>query len=1844
MKMLQTSTPGKKREWLYDLFFIVVLLGAAYFRFSGAGWGDFDNQHPDENFISSVTLGIQPIGTPQDQLGTPPSLATQNWRSISPSAYPDCTKWGGYFDTNCSPLNPHNRGYSFYVYGDLPVIMTRYLATWLGQMNQLTLFGRYLSGVMDLGTIILLYLIVKRTYGPRFALLASAFSAVAVEQIQQSHFYTTDNFAVFFMFLTLYFAVLIGTGEWKMVTRKPVREPDADQDEDDDDQPAASSRIVQNLLDFARNPLTLLSLGFGIALGMATASKINAAAIAVTLPVALLVRYYRSNSQVDPQSAARRSRFEDFLTKTFIFLIVGAVVSVLAFRVFQPYAFNGLGLNPQWLENIREQRAQASPNADLPWALQWARRTHFYSFQNLTVWGLGLPLGILAWAGFLWMAWRMLKGEWRQHLLLWSWTAIYFVWQSLQYNPTMRYQLPIYPLLAMMAAWLVFRMWDAGRQKLTEDERAMGLRQRFPFSRIASIFVGGLVLGLTVIWAVMFSHIYTRPEPRAAATDWIFQNIPGPLNLHIQTGGGTAYQQPLPFGAGTLVHSDQPYQIPFSAQATGMIDEILLPHVSAQVDLNVTLWQNPGDPQPLATGNLTTPGQVVSADQVLGFDQPPALTSGQVYTLRVEVVNSSRQVNLCRPLQVSAQTDSGAVTLPIPPAAQCLVGADQPYEVQFVSGVNGVLSQIDFGQIADLIVPAEQTLSVTVTSLPDASSPVLAGQSVSADFIPRGDPRGGPVTLKFAQPVTVTKGQTFFLNLQTNGDDLALTGASFANETDVDYTLPFRADNYDPFGGIYRGDLNLQVYWEDNADKLSRFESVLGQSDYLFLPTAHQYTQITRLPERYPLTTVYYRNLLGCPADKDIIWCYKVAEPGMFHGTLGFDLVAVFTSYPNLGSFQINDQSVEEAFTFYDHPKTMIFKKNADYDPAKVAAILGAVDLSNVVHLTPGQADSYKSLLLPAQTLASQQAGGTWSDLFNRQAFYNLYPGLGVIVWYLVILFLGLITYPLVRAAFPGLGDRGYPLSRLVGLVLWAWLAWMAGSVGLTYTRLTIGIALGLIAVLGAWLAWRQRQELREELKTRWKYFLLVEAIFLSFFLVDLFIRLGNSDLWHPAKGGERPMDFAYLNAILKSTSFPPYDPWFAGGYINYYYYGYVIVGTPVKLLGIVPSIAYNFILPTLFACLAVGAFSVAWNLLDSIRGVTTSKPAGPEAVLPDGGHKPGLFDSRFIAGISASSAMVLLGNLGIVRMLYQGFQQVAATGGIPDKVNIFQRLLWAVEGFFMVLFGRMHLPYGPGDWYWFPSRALPDSSGNPITEFPLFTFIYSDLHAHMIAFFITVLAIAWTLSVLLSKARWKGWLETAIGLFFGALIIGALKPTNTWDVYTYLILASVVLFYVIVRYADVGKFLPELGSGIKRVLLGLGAVAVLAVGSLFLYAPFSHWYSQAYNSLDIWQYERSNVSSYLVHWGVFLFFIVSWMIWETRQWLADTPVTALRKLRPYRELILGGLVALILVLIGQQLWVMSPARGTPWKGVTILWIAMPLAVWAALLLFRPGLPDAKRLVLFMIGTSLLLTMVVEMVALRGDIGRMNTVFKFYLQVWIMLGISAAAAFGWLLPEFRKWLFGWRLTWQVAAFALTAGAGLFLLMGGMGKIQDRMSTDTPRTLDSMTYMAYSTYAEYDVDIDLSEDYRAIRWMQDNIKGSPVIAEAPSSGVQYTWLNRFSIYTGLPDVVGWEWHQTQQRLMQSNVVKDRGVEEDNFYSTPDANAAVAFLRKYNVRYIIVGKLERAKYTPGGLADPPGPNSFLPAGAPNGLVKFETYNGVFWHEIYRDGDTVIYEVNQDVQVNP
>src|SRR5262249_9466419 len=152
----------------------------------------------------------------------------------------------------------------------------------------------------------------------------------------------------------------------------------------------------------------------------------------------------------------------------------------------------------------------------------------------------------------------------------------------------------------------------------------------------------------------------------------------------------------------------------------------------------------------------------------------------------------------------------------------------------------------------------------------------------------------------------------------------------------------------------------------------------------------------------------------------------------------------------------------------------------------------------------------------------------------------------------------GLAAFPICWLLLPGLADRGYAIAKIFGLALVAYLGWLLASVGAgTWGRPLIFACLLLVVAVSAVVTRRRWGRMRADLGRIWRRPLTVELVFLVAFGVMLVIRSLNPDLWHSNFGGEKPMDFAYLNAVVKTPSFPPYDPWFAGGYLNYYYYGF---------------------------------------------------------------------------------------------------------------------------------------------------------------------------------------------------------------------------------------------------------------------------------------------------------------------------------------------------------------------------------------------------------------------------------------------------------------------------------------------------------------------------------------------------------------------------------------------------------------------------------------------------------------------------------------------------------------
>ena len=149
------------------------------------------------------------------------------------------------------------------------------------------------------------------------------------------------------------------------------------------------------------------------------------------------------------------------------------------------------------------------------------------------------------------------------------------------------------------------------------------------------------------------------------------------------------------------------------------------------------------------------------------------------------------------------------------------------------------------------------------------------------------------------------------------------------------------------------------------------------------------------------------------------------------------------------------------------------------------------------------------------------------------------------------------------------------------------------------------------------------------------------------------------------------------------------------------------------------------------------------------------------------------------------------------------------------------------------------------------------------------------------------------------------------------------------------------------------------------------------------------------------------------------------------------------------------------------------------------------------------------------------------------------------------------------------------------------GASVYPILGTQARLRVRFDTDLPLTLDGMAYMSNTTsHRDANGDIDLSSDYAAIRWIQNNIEGSPVMLEANTPN--YRWGGRVSIYTGLPNIVGWGWHQEQQRWNYRQQVNKRIEAVKRIYETTSIEEALAILQEHDVEYIYVGQLDRLYY--------------------------------------------------------
>ncbi|HEY5003012.1 MAG TPA: DUF2298 domain-containing protein, partial [Ktedonobacteraceae bacterium] len=587
----------------------------------------------------------------------------------------------------------------------------------------------------------------------------------------------------------------------------------------------------------------------------------------------------------------------------------------------------------------------------------------------------------------------------------------------------------------------------------------------------------------------------------------------------------------------------------------------------------------------------------------------------------------------------------------------------------------------------------------------------------------------------------------------------------------------------------------LDLYGDDTLQKAQTLATLLPTLNAITMPTERLSKSIPRLPARYPLTIRYYQLL--------------------FNGQLGFHLGAQFENHPNLFGITLNDSGADESYWVFDHPTARIFVRNTPY-PYTSDQLLHK--LTDGIQLpAPGAqlSGAQRSLILTPGQIASDQQSPAFGVQFSPASLANKLP---VLFWWLALLLVGLLAYPLLFFPFRALPERGYLFSKLCGVLLLAYLSWLLASLHLlAFSNVSLWFGVGILLVCsGASFLW-QRQAISTFFREHWRMLLAAEGLFTLAFLLFVVIRAFNPDLWNIYRGGEKPMELAFLNAVLRSSYMPPYDPWFAGGSINYYYYGYMVVASLIKLTGIIPTTAFNLAIPTLFAWTFCGAVVVVYSFSRRI----------PIALL--GGY--------FAA---------LIGN-------FNGLAQ-------------FRTQLQAFIA---------HLPIPAFD-YWQSSRIIPFT----INEFPFWSFLFADMHPHVMDMPVAVFMLGIIATFLLSDRpqQSKPALLKQLPLYlFAAFVFGTIACINPWDmpIYALLLIAALeILTFLEKRHA------PKIELFIALFVRLLIALGVCALGYLF-YLPFYASYQQLFVNGVGRVVQGTGQGDYLTVFGFWIFLALSFFLVE---------------------------------------------------------------------------------------------------------------------------------------------------------------------------------------------------------------------------------------------------------------------------------------------------------------------------------------------------------------------------
>ncbi|MEZ4666823.1 MAG: DUF2298 domain-containing protein [Anaerolineae bacterium] len=826
-----------------------------------------------------------------------------------------------------------------------------------------------------------------------------------------------------------------------------------------------------------------------------------------------------------------------------------------------------------------------------------------------------------------------------------------------------------------------------------------------------------------------------------------------------------------------------------------------------------------------------------------------------------------------------------------------------------------------------------------------------------------------------------------------------------------------------------------------------------------------------------------------------------------------------------------------------------------------------------------------------------------------------------VVNWWLLVTLAGLAALPLCTRLLGALPDKGYTPARAAGLLLVGYVFWILGSLG--FLRNTAGsIILSWLIVLGIALAAYfsgQRLNWRDWWRSNRTAVIIGEILFLVLLFGWALVRAHLPDL----RTTEKPMDLMFLSSIMRSPTFPPNDGWMAGYSISYYYFGYFISAMLGTISNISSTYAYSMTAALVVALTGLTSFGVVYNLVRSRTRVPSDEGNGD-------GQAAG---SRWAvaAGLVGMLMIVFMGNfqLALIEIPFEtrtAPESYLSLTGTQEREVYPEREAARASGVADDQPVTLTPPTQWGYWWWFRAsrvlndydlqgQVMPNWYAQPIDEFPQFSFVLGDNHPHVTALPYVLLVLGLALNVLL-----KGTFPNRAEIAFYSLAIGALIFFNTWDGPIYLIaLVGADGLRRLVR----GQGRLEWRDGLQ--MAGLGAL--LLVLALLFYLPFLISFRSQASGLLPNVITPTFFSHFFIMFGPFILLLGVYLIMEARRagWRMNWSLGLKLGLA-----LVGLLLAVMLLLILAALLVapstlnqlnqfvepfgglggaLGPIVMRRLQGVPVLLFLLFLIVTTVARVFPRHLgarndqdekiknqsdrvvvnyPPATAFALLLVVVGAGLVLVPEFFYLRDNFStRINTIFKFYYQAWLVFSIASAYAVYVILGDSSL---------RVGAVVRGAYGVLAVVAIGAGLLYPVLAVYDRMFLESGRARAENP-APLSIDggpqLIAATDYEAIMCWQRQLNGTvPVVAEA-LGGAYNPAYGRVAGLTGVPIVLGWENHENQWRgATYGQVAGSRSADIPSLYSDLRWDEAQVILSRYGIDYVFYGSSERQQYGSSG----------------------------------------------------